>query len=137
MSAATNTCSAKWPAMSGSGIVHSRIYAGYATIKLNPEPYVYEYGFGNKWAIWAQINQMRGGGIDPTAGDLSYSAAPWIDWGPYFWASGATPRSDGLTWLPADFDGDGTHPSASGIRKVVDMMVPFYLNSPMTPWMRK
>ena len=117
--------------------VHSRIYAGYATIKLNPEPYVYEYGFGNKWAIWAQINQMRGSGIDPTAGDLSYSAAPWIDWGPYFWASGATPRSDGLTWLPADFDGDGTHPSASGIRKVVDMMVPFYLNSPMTPWMRK
>lgn len=115
--------------------VHPRIYAGYATT-LNPEPFAYEYGFATKWFVAAQINQLRGSGIDPTAGNLSYSVAPWIAWGPYFWASDNTPRSDGLVWLPQDFLNDGTHPSPSGIQKVANMMMSFYLSSAYSPWFR-
>ena len=39
--------------------ISTRIYAGYASVPLNPEPYAYEYGFSAKWLIQAQINQIR------------------------------------------------------------------------------
>jgi uncharacterized protein YjdB len=79
----------------------SRIYAGYIIIDKSPEVFAYEYGFSAKWAIQAQIDQTRGLGIDPVAGDLNYSdgTAAWIAWGPYMWANGANPRSDGLVWI--------------------------------------
>ncbi len=87
--------------------ISSRIYAGYATVPLNPEPYAYEYGFSVKWAIQAQVNQMRSGIMDGTAGDLDYKKgiAPWIAWGPYLWADGTAARSDGLAWKPSEFQG--------------------------------
>jgi hypothetical protein len=58
--------------------VHSRTYGGYAKGPLNPEPYAYEYGFATKWLVNAQIVQIETGRIDPVAGDLSYTVAPWI-----------------------------------------------------------
>jgi hypothetical protein len=116
--------------------LHSRIYAGYAKPHtLNPEPFAYEYGFATKWLIEAQIVQLRTGVIDQTAGDLSYSAAPWIAWGPYFWASGTIPRKDGLTWVIRDYSlSDLTHPAHPAVTKVSQMMLDFYLLSPYSPW---
>ena len=108
----------------------SRIYAGYATSALNPEPYAYESGFAVKWLIEAQINQRRTGVVDPRAGDLSDAVAPWIGWGPYLWASGATARSDGLTWMSSEFQSDGTHPSMTGQQKVGRMLLSFLKNEP-------
>lgn len=110
--------------------VSSRIYAGYATTDLNPEPYAYESGFSVKWLIEAQIRQMSGAGVDPRAGDLAYDRAPWIGWGPYLWADGTNPRSDGFVWERADSGGDGTHPSRSGATKVGSLLLAFLKQSP-------
>ncbi len=111
----------------------SRIYAGYASTTLNPEPYAYESGFSVKWLIQAQIDQARNGGIvvDAHAGDLNLATGtPWLAWGPYLWADGTGPRSDGLTWVSGDFAADGTHPATTGRTKVADMLMSFFLNSP-------
>ncbi|QDV92447.1 hypothetical protein RAS2_35660 [Phycisphaerae bacterium RAS2] len=111
----------------------SRIYAGYASTTLNPEPYSYEYGFSVKWLIEAQATQMAGGGIDPRAGDLdANSAAPWLAWGPYLWADGLTPRSDGLIWQCSDLNADGTHPSTVGADKVAGRLLNHLLASPFS-----
>jgi len=99
----------------------SRTYGGYATTSLNPEPYAYESGFSVKWLIEKQI-----------VGDTSLVCigtnpkAPWLSWGPYLWANGINPRSDGLIWLIDDFvASDRTHPSANGQKKVADLLLNF------------
>ncbi len=119
--------------------ISSRIYAGYASVPLNPEPYAYEYGFSVKWALQAQIDQMRSGKVDPIAGDLDYKKgiAPWIVWGPYLWADGTVPRSDGLTWKPSELQGDGTHPNKEGVDKVAHLLMDFFMSSPYAPWFKK
>jgi len=109
----------------------SRIYAGYATSTLNPEPYAYESGFGVKWIVEAQIRQMSGSGADARAGNLDYGGiAPWVTWGPYLWADGMTARSDGLTWAAQELGPDGTHPSAQGQTKVANMLLSFFKTAP-------
>jgi hypothetical protein len=111
----------------------SRIYGGYAATALNPEPYAYESGFAVKWLVAAQIEQMRSGQVDPRAGDLDYtSVAPWLAWGPYLWADGVEPRSDGLRWLRGDLAADGTHPSITGRQKVGALLLTFFKTSPQT-----
>jgi len=92
--------------------VSSRIYAGYAgTDGPNPEPYAYQSGFAVKWLVAKSISQ------DAT------QKVPWVNWGPYLWADGMRPRSDGLTWQCSDFMTDGTHPSTSGANKVASRIL--------------
>ena len=109
----------------------SRSYGGYATIGLSPEPYAYEEGFSVKWTIESQINEARGVAADRRAGSLDYAkrTAPLALWGPYLWADGATPRSDGLAWLRTDFEEDGTQPSQSGESKVAAILLEFFKSS--------
>ena len=117
----------------------SRIYAGYASSTLNPEPYAYESAFAVKWLIEAQIQQKSPNGqIDPIAGDLDFNGvAPWLAWGPYLWADGLMPRGDGVTWACNELQADGTHPSQAGQTKVGGMLLDFMLQSRFAaPWFR-
>jgi hypothetical protein len=107
----------------------SRIYAGYATTPLNPEPYAYESAFVVRWLIRDQAGGDPKLNCDPARGDVK---APLLLWGPYLWADGTTPRkSDGLLWVPEDLGGDGTHPSpASGREKVARLLLDFFKTNP-------
>jgi hypothetical protein len=102
----------------------SRIYAGYSLIPLSPEPFAYEDGFALKWLIQDQI---AGGGET----DVNYENAPVLMWGPYLWADGTNPRSDGLTWVCDDFMGDGVHPGNSARQKVAEMLLEFLISDPL------
>lgn len=101
----------------------SRIYAGYATTTLNPEPYAYQSGFAVRWVIQDQLS-----GLLPFGGPSR--AAPWMAWGPYLWANGLTPRSDGLTWACGEFAADGTHPGTAGRQKVGQLLLRFFQTDP-------
>jgi len=111
----------------------SRTYAGYATTNLNPEPFAYQSGFAVKWLIEEQLGGSAALNFDPARGPV---LAPWLSWGPYPWADGLTPRSDGLTWACEDFrENDGTHPSDLGRAKVADLLLDFFKSDPTTaPW---
>jgi Cu/Ag efflux protein CusF len=101
----------------------SRTYAGYASTPLNPEPYAYESGFSVRWLIEEQLKGEAALNYDPKKGAVK---APWLSWGPYLWANGTTKRADGFFYEERDFGGDGTHPSASGQRKVADLLLKFF-----------
>ncbi len=106
----------------------SRIYAGYSTGALNPEPYAYEQGFTVKWVIESQIGGSPALNFDPARGAVE---APWLGWGTYNWADGTTPRSDGLTWLCSDYAADGTHPGPDGRTKVAAALLAFLQSDPI------
>ena len=110
----------------------SRIYAGYATTPLNPEPHAYESAFAVRGVIASQIAGHAELNYDPSKGPVR---SPWLAWGPYLWADGIKPRSDGLTYLPADLGSDGTHPSPSGREKVAQLLLDFLKKDPTSrPW---
>ena len=93
----------------------SRIYAGYATTGLNPEPYAYEGAFAVRGVIEMQMK-----------GDAGMVKSPVVLWGPYLWADGVKGRKgDELVWQKADLANDGTHPSLSGQKKVAQMLLKF------------
>lgn len=107
----------------------SRVYGGYAGSNPgNPEPYAYDGGFAVRGLISKQID-----GLLPFSG--AERVAPLILWGPYLWADGLTPRSDGLIWECADFEDDGLHPSESGKVKVAGLLRTFLTtDSTAVPW---
>lgn len=107
----------------------SRIYGGYATTRLNPEPYAYQSGFAVKWLIEKQISGDASLNFDPQRGPVK---APWLSWGPYLWADGQKARSDGLTYAQSDLGPDGTHPSPGGGREKVAKQLLGFLKSDST-----
>jgi hypothetical protein len=106
----------------------SRIYAGYATTPLNPEPYAYEGAFSIRWIIDSQVKGDPQLNCDPPRGEVK---APVVLWGPYLWGDGTTPRKDGVVWNRDDLrDNDGTHPSPSGQKKVAELLLTFFHADP-------
>jgi hypothetical protein len=117
----------------------SRIYGGYATTSWNPEPFAYETALSNRWVIMGQITTMRVGSLwDTRIGDVNYErgSVPWLAWGPYLWADGTMPRSDGLTWQRDDFEADGEHVSAKGADKGARLLFDFLMHEPTASWFR-
>jgi hypothetical protein len=107
----------------------------YTTVDetLNPEPYAYESGFAVKWLIAAQIAGDPALHFDPLGG----GEAPWLAWGPYLWADGETPRSDGFTWPCAALDpADFVHPSIAGQQAVAALLLDFVHAAPSAAWYR-
>jgi hypothetical protein len=104
----------------------SRVYGGYSNgvgSPSNPEPYAYEVAFAVKWAIQDQIDGKSNLNYDPTKGPV---VAPWMSWGPYYWANGMLGREDGTVWDCEDFSPDGTHPSSTfGQLKVATPLLNF------------
>jgi subtilisin family serine protease len=107
----------------------SRIRAYVTPRGLSPETTAYETGFAVRWAI---TNQIRG------ASNLSLTVAPWMSWGPYLWADGLVPRSDGLTYACSDLEQDLVHPAAGAMQKVANQLKAFFATDPTaTPWFLK
>jgi hypothetical protein len=103
--------------------VSSRIFAGYASTRLNPEPYAYESGFSVKWLIEQQIQGDAALNFDPKRGKVR---SPWLSWGPYLWANGSKGSVTDLRYEEADFANDGTHPSPTGQKKVAAALLEFF-----------
>jgi hypothetical protein len=88
----------------------------------SPEPTAFETGYAVKGLTTKYIN-----------GEMP--SRPYVTWGPYLWADGENPRSDGLTWLAADMERDCVHPSDSGARKVANLLLAhFTTDSTAAPW---
>lgn len=100
----------------------SRIYGGWATGALNPEPYAYEGGFVVRALVLGQLKQ---------GAKLDADAAPILVWGPYLWADGENARkADGLVYTREDLANDGVHPSELGRTKVAQQLLRFFKNDP-------
>lgn len=111
----------------------SRIYAGYATNNLNPEPFAYESAFVVRWLIQKQITGDAALNFSFEKGTIQ---SPLLLWGPYLWADGTTPRKvDNLFYSREDLAADGTHPSDTGTDKVAKIMLDFFKNDDLAkPW---
>ena len=109
----------------------TRSYDTNAT-DLNPEPFAYEEGFSFKWMIEKQINGDARLNFDTNRGP---ALAPFLCWGPYLWADGLVPRSDGFVWQCNDLTNDFTHPSENGVTKVADQLLAFFKTDTLArPW---
>ena len=111
----------------------SRIYGGYSTGLLNPEPFAWYTGWANKLLIEDQIN-----GDPRLAYKGNEAKIPWLSWGPYLWSNGETPNSQGISWFRTDIDGGGTHPNATGRQKVAEALIKFFsTDETSVPWFLK
>jgi hypothetical protein len=114
----------------------SRTYGGWAkprpdgTPPGNREPYSYETGFAVKWLIEEQLKGDPALNYDASKGPV---LAPWLSWGPYLWANGPEPRSDGFRFALEDFmENDRMHESPVGQRKIGNLLLHFFKTDPTT-----
>ena len=130
-----NRARQKWPNVR-LAYLSSRIYAGYASTPLNPEPYAYEGAFSMRWLIQDQIKGDPKLNYDPVKGPVT---SPLLLWGPYLWADGVKGRDgDDLVYKREDLGPDGTHPSPTGRQKVADLLLKFIKTDPTAkPWFLK
>jgi PKD repeat protein len=99
---------------------------------LQPEPFAYQSAFAFQQLIASQIQGTGDLNFDPKRGPV---VAPWLSWGPYLWANGNTPRSDGFSWPITDVQADGIHPSANGDYAAATQLLAFFETDPTaTPW---
>jgi hypothetical protein len=109
-------------------------YTGYSEgiSTILPEPQAYDSAWGDKWAIEDQINGTCCN-YNPASGTV---VAPWMAWGPYYWANGLLAREDGTSWSCQDLNADGTHPAyPGGHLKIADALLNFLKTDPTaTPW---
>jgi Abnormal spindle-like microcephaly-assoc'd, ASPM-SPD-2-Hydin len=110
----------------------SNHYGAYEPSKSYSEPYSYEFGFAVQTIIEEQINGQANLNWNPANGPVM---APFLFWGPYTWANGMVPRSDGLVWTCQDMASDGLHPSTVGRNKEAALLATFFKTDPTaTPW---
>ncbi|MGB8274194.1 MAG: hypothetical protein WCF16_02870, partial [Alphaproteobacteria bacterium] len=65
---------------------------------------------------------------DPNKGAVK---SPLLLWGPYLWTDGEKGRTvDKFVWKHEDVGPDGTHPSESGRKKVVELLLCFFKTDP-------
>jgi hypothetical protein len=82
----------------------------------NSEPYSYETGFAVKWLIERQLSGDPELNFTLSKGKVN---APWLSWGPYLWANGEKPRTDGFHFEKTDFrPDDQMHHSETGMKKI-------------------
>ena len=100
---------------------------------LSPEPYAFETGFSVRWLIEKQMSGDASLNFDAAIGPV---VAPVALWGPYLWADGTTPRSDGFEWHCNDLAHvDFVHPSNNGVRKIGGLLHAFFKSDPTAaPW---
>jgi MYXO-CTERM domain-containing protein len=107
----------------------TRAYTDVAD-SLNPEPFAFESAFAVRW----MIERQQSGAAD-LAFDGATPVAPLLVWGPYLWADGTLPRSDGFVWDCADTVQDFTHPSMTGRDKVAAQLAAFFKTDTLAaPW---
>ena len=111
----------------------SRAFGGYCTTELSPEPFAYESAFSVRRLIRTQMSGDTSLNYDDARGP---ARSPLLLWGPYLWARGETGRqADNLSWTRADFDHEGTHPSAHGAEKIGRLLLKFMQKDPAArPW---
>jgi hypothetical protein len=122
----------------------SRTFGGWARAPVaqkargpgNSEPYSYETGFAVKWLIERQLQGDRDLNYDPAQGPVK---APWLSWGPYLWANGERPRTDGYHFEKTDFRADDQmHHSEAGMTKIGNELLRFFKTDATTrPWFLK
>lgn len=108
-------------------------YTGYSTFGVS-EPRTYEQGFSVRWLIEEQILGDPRLGHDPLVGPVE---APVLLWGPYLWAFGDAPRSDGFSTPRAYFGPDGVHASRLGEERIADEYMELLTTAPSAQtWLR-
>lgn len=92
----------------------SAIYSGYSTSPARKEPAAYQEGLSVREIV------------------AQHPYDTYVSWGPYLWADGVQPRSDGLSWVCSDFETDGVHPGPTAEKKASELLLKHFINSPET-----